>query len=107
MIFWLIIGIFFVSRLIAGNEQKTNFREYIAIPAINNISGAEVSPIMLYNHGCYNVDIISTDGSLTDYRHPQTKTINLSRDIYYGRNIVAAAVTACYIAMLFVCFTAT
>jgi len=94
MMLWLIFGIFFVLSLIAGNRLKTKFREYSAIPTANGMSGAEVARKMLYDYGCYDVNITSVEGTLTDHYNPQTKTVNLSRDVYYGSNVSAAAVAA-------------
>jgi Zn-dependent membrane protease YugP len=58
------------------------------------MSGAEVARKMHYDHGCYDVKITSVDGTLTDHFNPQTKTVNLSRYIYNGKNEAAAAVAA-------------
>lgn len=94
MMLWLIFGIFFVLGLVADNRLKTKFREYSAIPTANGMSGAEVARKMLKDHGFYDVEITSVGGSLTDHYNPQTKTVNLSRDVYYGTNVAAAAVAA-------------
>ena len=37
---------------------------------------------------------MSVEGRLTDHYNPQTHTVNLSPDVYYGNNIAAAAVAA-------------
>ena len=49
---------------------------------------------MLKAHGIHDVQIVSIEGTLTDHYNPQTKTVNLSRDVYYGRSVAAAAVAA-------------
>jgi len=41
-----------------------------------------------------DVKIVSVEGTLTDHYNPQTKTVNLSHDVYYGRSVAAAAVAA-------------
>lgn len=94
MMLWLIFGIFFILSLIAGGRLKSKFREYSAIPTAKGMSGGEVARKMLYDHGCYDVNITSVEGALTDHYNPQTKTVNLSRDVYYGTNVAAAAVAA-------------
>ena len=94
MMLWLIFGIFFILSLIAGGRLKSKFREYSVIPTANGMSGGEVARKMLYDHGCYDVNITSVEGALTDHYNPQTKTVNLSRDVYYGTNVAAAAVAA-------------
>ena len=94
MTLWLIFGIFFILSLIAGSRLKSKFREYSAIPTANGMIGADVARKMLYDHGCYDVNIMSVQGTLTDQYNPQTKTVNLSQDVYYGTNVAAAAVAA-------------
>jgi Zn-dependent membrane protease YugP len=94
MILWIILAIFFVLSLFASSRLKTKFREFSGIPTSNGMSGAEVARKMLYDHGCYDVKVTSVDGTLTDHYNPQTKTVNLSRDVYYGRSVAAAAVAA-------------
>jgi Zn-dependent membrane protease YugP len=49
---------------------------------------------MLRDNGIYDVQIISTDGSLTDHYDPTNKTVNLSADVYNERSVAAAAVAA-------------
>ena len=95
MMFWLIFGIFFILSLIAGSRLKSKFREYSAIPTANGMTGAEVARKMLCDRGCYDVNITPVQGTLTDQYNPQTKTVNLSQDVYYGTNVSAAAVATC------------
>jgi Zn-dependent membrane protease YugP len=64
------------------------------------MSVAKVARKMLYDPGCYDVNITSVQGTLTDQYNPQTKTVNLSQDVYYGTNVAAAAVAATKQAML-------
>ena len=40
------------------------------------------------------MQILSTGGQLTDHYNPAKKTVNLSRDVYNGRNVAAASVAA-------------
>ncbi len=91
---WIIFGFFFILSLIAGNRLKSKFREYSAIGTANNMSGSEVARKMLNDHGCYDVKITSVEGQLTDHYNPLTKTVNLSPDVFDGRNVAAAAVAA-------------
>ena len=58
------------------------------------MTGAEVARKMLCDRGCYDVNITPVQGTLTDQYNPQTKTVNLSQDVYYGTNVAAAAVAA-------------
>jgi Zn-dependent membrane protease YugP len=49
---------------------------------------------MLADHGIQDVRVITVEGRLTDHYNPADKTVNLSHDVYYGRNAAAAAVSA-------------
>jgi uncharacterized protein len=48
----------------------------------------------LKDNGIYDVKVISVDGQLTDHYNPADKTVNLSHDVYNGRNAAAVAVAA-------------
>jgi Zn-dependent membrane protease YugP len=49
---------------------------------------------MLRENGIFDVKVVSTDGFLSDHYNPLTKIVNLSADVYEGRNIASAAVAA-------------
>jgi len=79
-----------------GIQQRlrSKFRQYAAIGLRTGLSGREVATKMLRDHGIYDVQIISTEGQLTDHYNPTDKTVNLSADVYDGRSATAAAVAA-------------
>jgi uncharacterized protein len=91
---WVIFGFFFILSLVASNRLKARFREYSKIGLSNNMSGNDVARKMLRDHGCYDVQVISVEGQLTDHYDPLKKTVNLSPDVYNGRNVAAAAIAA-------------
>ena len=49
---------------------------------------------MLADSNIHDVQVVSVEGQLTDHYNPMNKTVNLSPDVYYGRNAAAAAVAA-------------
>lgn len=91
----LIIGVVFmlVGMLVSG-RLKSKFREYSQIRLNQNLTGAEIARLMLADNGIHDVQVISVDGQLTDHYNPVNKTVNLSHDVYNGRNAAAAAVAA-------------
>ena len=91
MIWILIIAVMFLSMVVQA-RLKSRFEKYSDVPT--GLSGAEVAQRMLQAHGIHDVNIVSIEGTLTDHYNPQTKTVNLSHDVYYGRNVAAAAVAA-------------
>jgi hypothetical protein len=91
---WIIFGIFMLLSLMVSNRLKSKFKSYSKIPIGYGLSGKEVAEKMLHDNGIYNVKVVSVGGELTDHYHPLKKTINLSRDVYNGRSVSAAAVAA-------------
>ncbi len=91
MFFIILIGFMVVSWAVSS-RLKRKFRKYAQIPLRAGISGAEAAAQMLRDHRIYNVQIICVDGQLTDHYNPANKTVNLSHDVYYGRNAAAVAV---------------
>jgi Zn-dependent membrane protease YugP len=73
---------------------KSKFQSYSQVPLRSNLSGEEIAEQMLRDHGIYDVRVISVEGQLTDHYDPTKKTVNLSHDVFYGRNAAAAAVAA-------------
>ena len=89
---WILIIAVMVLSMVVQARLKSRFEKYSEVPT--GLSGAEVAQRMLQAHGIHDVNIVSIDGALTDHYNPQTKTVNLSNDVYYGRNVAAAAVAA-------------
>lgn len=91
---WIIfIGFTLISWLIS-NQLKSRFVKYSKIPTANGMTGKDVVEKMLRDNGISGVKIGSVEGQLTDHYNPVDKTINLSKDVYYGNSIAAAAVAA-------------
>lgn len=94
MSIWVIMIIVMVLSLLVQSMLQSRFNKYSKIPVANGMSGAEVAQKMLRDHGIYDVQVVSTQGTLTDHYNPQTKTVNLSESVYASRSIAAAAVAA-------------
>ena len=91
---WVIfIGFTIISWLIS-NQLKNRFQKYSKIPTANGMTGRDVVEKMLRDNGISGVKIGTVEGQLTDHYNPANKTINLSKDVYYGNSIAAAAVAA-------------
>lgn len=91
---WVIfIGFTIISWLIS-NQLKNRFQKYSKILTANGMTGRDVVEKMLRDNGISGVKIGTVEGQLTDHYTPANKTINLSKDVYYGNSIAAAAVAA-------------
>ncbi len=93
-------GILFVSLLFMGigflvqMRLKSKFKQYSQQPLLSGLTGKEVAEKMLRENGIYDVQVVSVNGFLSDHYNPANKTVNLSPDVYAGRSIAAAAVSA-------------
>lgn len=82
-----------ISWLI-GNVLKSKFEKYSRTPISSGLSGRQIAEKMLIDNNIYDVRIVSVAGRLTDHYNPADKTVNLSPEVYEGRNAAAAAVAA-------------
>ena len=91
----LIIGVFFMLiGWIVSSRLKNKFRKYSQAHLTKDLTGAEIARLMLADHGLQNVQVISVEGQLSDHYNPANKTVNLSQEVYNGRNAAAAAVAS-------------
>jgi hypothetical protein len=86
--------IFMVLGMIVQFRLKSKFAAYGRDPLSSGMSGKEIAEKMLRDNGIYDVKVVSVDGMLSDHYNPANKTVNLSHDVYEGRNIAAAGVAA-------------
>ena len=90
-----LIGIIFLLVSVAvGSLLRSRLNTYAKTKLLANWSGAEVAAKMLREYGIEHVKITCTRGHLTDHYNPLTKTVNLSDQVYYGKNAAAAAIAA-------------
>ena len=86
--------IFMVIGMAVQFRLKSKFNEYGQVPNSSGLSGREIAEKMLRDNGIYDVQVLSVPGQLTDHYDPTKKTVNLSPDVYNGRHVAAAAVSA-------------
>ena len=84
----MVIGLLVSARL------KSKFNTYAQERLSSGLSGREVAEKMLRENGIYDVKVTSVEGMLTDHYNPVNKTVNLSTNVYNGRNVAAAAIAA-------------
>ena len=93
-LYWvLFIVIAIVSHSVQLNLDR-KFKKYSQIPTRDGLSGHDVATRMLADHGLTDVRVTCVEGRLSDHYNPETNTVNLSKDVYYGRTMMAAAVAA-------------
>jgi Zn-dependent membrane protease YugP len=90
----IITGFFMLVGWLVSSRLKAKFKRYSEIRLTKDLTGAEIARLMLADNGISGVQVISVEGQLTDHYNPATKTVNLSHDVYHGRNAAATAVAA-------------
>ena len=93
MIWFILIAVMILSFIVQSMLQN-RFAKYSHEPTSNGMTGADVARKMLQDHGIRDVQVVPTNGRLTDHYNPATKTIALSEEVYASRSIAAAAVAA-------------
>jgi len=86
--------IILIISMIVQWSFRNKFSKYAEMQLSSKLSGKEVAEKMLQDYGIYDVQIMSTEGQLSDHYNPADKTVNLSTDVYHGRSVAAAAVAA-------------
>lgn len=94
MVFMLIGGVFSVIGFIVSARLKSKFNHYSQIRIRSGLTGKEIAEAMLRHYGINDVQVIPTQGMLTDHYNPATKTVALSEAVYATNSIAAAAVAA-------------
>jgi Zn-dependent membrane protease YugP len=91
---WFLMIIVALVSFIVQWRFRSKIKQYSEIGLMSGLSGQEVAVKMLRAHGIFDVQVICVEGQLTDHYNPETKTVNLSTDVFYSRSIAAAAVAA-------------
>src|SRR5690606_1376154 len=90
----LIVIVFAILGFVVSSKLKSKFNKYSQPPLTANLSGAEIAKLMLTDNNIHDVQVLCVEGQLSDHYNPANKTVNLSPDVYYGRNAAATAVAA-------------
>ncbi|PZX57859.1 zinc metallopeptidase [Algoriphagus chordae] len=90
----LIVVVFGLAGFLVSRKLKSKFKQYSQVALKANLSGAEIAKLMLADNNITDVQVLSVEGQLTDHYNPANKTVNLSPDVFYGRNAAAAAVAS-------------
>ena len=91
---WFLMIVVALGSFIVQWRFKSKFKKYAEISLSSGLTGKDVAERMLQDNNIYDVQVVSVEGQLTDHYNPETKTVNLSPDVYYSRSVAAAAVAA-------------
>ena len=74
---------------------KSAFRKYSRVGSATGFTGAQAAQILLERAGIRDVQVVPTQGYLSDHYNPTNKTLALSEEVYGSRSIAAIGV-ACH-----------
>ncbi len=92
--YMLIVGVFTLIGGVISSRLKSKFKKYSQVPTSSGMTGAEIAREMLSYYGITDVKIVEGRGFLSDHYNPVSKTVALSPEVYRGRHVSAAAVSA-------------
>ena len=92
--YWIIFIVCMCASLLVQYQMKSRFAKYSKEFLPSGLTGREVAEKMLRDNGIYDVTVGCIEGTLTDHYNPTNKTLNLSREVYNGSSVAAAAVAA-------------
>lgn len=84
----------FIIIFWAQAKVNGSYKKYKKIKTDKGISGQEIARAILDNNGLFNIYIVETKGELSDHYDPSRKVVRLSKEIFHGDTIAAAAVAA-------------
>ena len=90
--YWILFIVVTLLSWLVSAVMNSRFKKYnkVFIP----LTGREVAEKMLRDHVITDVQVVSTNGYLTDHYDPRSKTVNLSEAVYSSNSVAAAAVAA-------------
>lgn len=93
----LYMGILLITLVLSGGVSwmvKVRFAAGQKVGISSGLTGAEIAKAILMDAGITDVQVLEHHGFLSDHYNPMNKTLNLSREVYYGRSASAAGVAA-------------
>lgn len=93
----LYMSILLVTLVLSGAVSmlvKSRFAAGQKVRITSGLTGADVAKAILMDSGITDVKVLVHQGFLSDHYNPLNKTLNLSKDVYYGQNASAAGVAA-------------
>lgn len=84
----------FILTFAAQMFVRNTYEKYSHYSSSANLNGADVARGILDNNGLYDVDVVQTNGLLTDHYDPINKRVVLSTNNYNTSSVSAVAIAA-------------
>lgn len=91
---YILVIIGFLITLLAQLFIKSSYSKYKQVKIKNKLTGYDVARKILNINGLMDIDIVETQGELTDHYDPSRKVVRLSTEIYHGETIASTSVAA-------------
>ncbi|MGX8690761.1 MAG: zinc metallopeptidase [Bacteroidaceae bacterium] len=92
--YWILFIIIAILSFTVQSNLERKFSKYSKVRTRDGRTGHDVARQMLSDYGISDVKVTCVEGQLTDHYNPETNSVNLSRDVYYGNSMTSAAVAA-------------
>jgi len=96
--YYYVFGIVLLPAIIlaiyAQIKVNTTYAKYSKVNSIKNLTGKQVAEMILKDSEISNVQIIETNGTLTDYYDSKNKVLALSKSNFNSSSIASLGVTA-------------
>lgn len=93
--YWLFMIPPLLLSLWASFRVKSAFKKYSRQPTMRGMTGAQAAKMLLERAGIFDVQIVRSQGRLTDHYNPVNKSLALSQEVH-DSNSVAAVGVACH-----------
>ena len=91
---WILLLIGAVICMNASARVRTTFNKYSKVYSHTGMTGAEAARRILDSRGIYDVQVVPTQGNLTDHYDPRDRTLRLSQTVYGASSVAAVGVAA-------------
>ncbi len=78
----------------AQSKVKSAYAKFAKVYASRKLTGGQVARQLLDDAGLEHVEVVQTEGHLTDHYDPRNKVIRLSPDVYGNSSLAALGITA-------------
>lgn len=92
--FWFYLAAIIILPLYAQFKVKSTYKKYSKVRSTSGMTGAEVARRILDHNGLQNVQVVESQGFLSDHYNPVTKIVALSPHNYHEASVAGTAVAA-------------
>jgi hypothetical protein len=93
-----ILFVLIPGMIISGGASllvRAAFSKYSKVRTRRGFTGAQAAKVLLDNAGIHDVEIVATQGHLSDHYNPQSKQLALSTDVFSSTSVAAVGI-ACH-----------